>query len=235
MTDTLAINADFSRRVVVDTSAMDWQPSPSPTVWRKRLALSGAAESGIVTSIVRYDAGSRFPAHGHPDGEEIFVLEGIFSDEHGDFPAGSYLLNPEGFRHAPFSKEGCVIFVKLCQYAAAGRDKAVRDKVVRDTGAMEWQPGPNAGTWFKPLYTQLGFPERVVLVRMDPGAGPIPHQHPGGEESLVLEGAVEDAEGRYATGAWVRSPAGSSHAPFSRTGCTMLVRQGFLPAQAAAG
>lgn len=224
MSNDIQLNADFSQRVVVDSSALEWQASPSPTVWRKRLALSGGVESGIVTSIVRYDPDSAFDEHPHPGGEEIYVLDGVFSDEHGDYLAGTYLLNPESFRHAPRSKDGCVIFVKLCQYDGAGRDK----RMINST-AMDWQRGPNPGTWFKPLYTQPGYPERIRLVRMDPGAGPIPHDHPGGEEIYVLEGAVEDENGRYATGTWIRDAAGSAHAPFTHTGCTMLVRQGFLP------
>ncbi len=224
MNGDLRINADFSERVVVDSSIMEWEPSPSPTVWRKRLALSGGAESGIVTSVVRYDPDSAFDQHPHPGGEEFFVLDGVFSDEHGDYPAGSYLLNPEGFSHAPRSVDGCVIFVKLRQYAGATRERRFID-----SNAMGWQRGPSPGTWFKLLYAQPGYPERVRLVRMDPGAGPVPHDHPGGEETYVLEGAVEDEHGRYATGTWIRQPDGSRHAPFTRTGCTMLVRQGFLP------
>src|SRR3546814_6219955 len=82
----------------MDTAAMDWQASPSPTVWRKRLDLVDG-EFSRVTSIVRYDPSSSFRAHGHPQGEEILVLDGVFSDEHGDYPAGTFLLNPAGFRH----------------------------------------------------------------------------------------------------------------------------------------
>ena len=113
MGETLSINGDLSQRVVMHTSSMKWQASPSGTVLRKRLHLVGGAESGQVTSVVRYGEKSSFPPHDHPEGEEILVLDGVFSDEHGDWPAGSYLLNPEGFRHAPFSKPGCLIFVKL--------------------------------------------------------------------------------------------------------------------------
>ena len=101
---------------------MDWTPSPSGTVWRKRVHLVGPAESGQVTSVVRYEPRSTFHAHEHPDGEEILVLDGVFSDEHGDWPAGTYLLNPEGFRHAPFSREGCVLFVKLRQFPGRTRE-----------------------------------------------------------------------------------------------------------------
>src|SRR3954465_12891407 len=102
---------------ILHTDELPWVQSPTPSVWRKRLEQSGLdsverGESGRVTSIVRYDAGSTFPLHPHPEGEEILVLEGVFSDEHGDYPAGTFLLHPEGFRHAPFSKQGCLLFVK---------------------------------------------------------------------------------------------------------------------------
>jgi len=65
MTDSL--NADLSLRACADTAKMDWQPSPSPTVWRKRLDLFGG-ERSRVTSVVRYDAKSSFPTHDHPEG-----------------------------------------------------------------------------------------------------------------------------------------------------------------------
>ena len=120
------INGDLTTRVAVDTTRMEWTTSPSGTVWRKRVHLVGPAVSGQVTSVVRFQPNSRFPAHDHPDGEEILVLDGVFSDEHGDWPAGTYLLNPERFRHAPFSKDGCKLFVKLRQYAGPGRRHLAR-------------------------------------------------------------------------------------------------------------
>jgi anti-sigma factor ChrR (cupin superfamily) len=214
------INADLDARVVIDTNAMDWQSSPSPTVWRKRLYLDGPAEAGMVTSIVRYDADSAFPVHDHPDGEEIFVLEGIFSDEHGDYPAGSYLLNPEGYRHAPFSKDGCVIFVKLRQYA--GRD---RHHLTLDTDALAWQPGWDDGVTVKSLYSQDGYPEQIRLLRFAAGAGPFPHEHEKGEEVLVIEGSFADEHGEYPAGTWIRNPARTRHAPISREGAVVLVWQ----------
>jgi len=88
----------------------------SATVSRKRFHLVGEAESGQVTSLVQYGPGASFPAHPHPRSEEILVLSGIFSDETGDWPKGSYLLKPEGFTHAPYSKAGCRLLVKLGQY-----------------------------------------------------------------------------------------------------------------------
>ncbi len=214
----MRLNADLDERVVIDTGALDWQPSPSPTVWRKRLYLDGAGETGRVTSIVRYHANSAFPVHDHPDGEEIFVLDGVFSDEHGDYPAGSYLLNPEGFRHAPFSAGGCVIFVKLRQYAGTGRAH-----VTLDTAALQWRPGPAEGVTVKPLYAQDGYRERITLLRIKAGAGPFPHDHADGEEMFVLDGAIEDEHGSYPAGCWIRSPPGSRHAPRSSDGAVLLV------------
>jgi anti-sigma factor ChrR (cupin superfamily) len=216
----IQINADLDERVVIDTGAHDWQSSPSTSVWRKRLYLDGPAEAGVVTSIVRYDADTAFPVHDHPDGEEIYVLDGTFSDEHGDYPAGSYLLNPEGFRHAPFSQDGCVIFVKLRQYA--GRD---RRHITLDTNTLPWQPGWADGVTVKSLYTQHGYPEQIRLLRFEAGAGPFPHDHADGEEVFVIDGAFENEHGAYPAGTWIRNPAGSRHAPLSRDGAVVLVWQ----------
>ncbi len=106
------LNMNFAERVVIEAAAQDWQPSPAAGVWRKPLARE-YREQGHATSIVRYEPGSRFNTHPHPKGEEILVLEGVFSDETGDYPAGNYLRNPPGSSHAPFSEQGCIIFVKL--------------------------------------------------------------------------------------------------------------------------
>jgi ChrR Cupin-like domain len=148
-----AIHGDLSVRVVVHTEPMPWSASPSGTVWRKRLHLVGPAESGQVTSVVHYQEQSQFPPHGHPDGEEILVLSGVFSDEHGDWPAGSYLLNPESFRHAPYSREGCLLFVKLRQYP--GTD---RSHVAVDAHTMWWSPrvwGANARSFMPSPATRI--------------------------------------------------------------------------------
>src|SRR4029453_11899601 len=93
------------------------------------------AERGHATSLVRYAAGASFPRHGHPLGEEILVLEGTFSDEHGDFGPGTYFRNPPGSSHAPFSHEGCVLLVKLHQFLPD--DSA---QVCIDTSQARWLP-----------------------------------------------------------------------------------------------
>ena len=152
------INGDVSELIYVDTNKMKWQSSPSGTVWRKRLHLVGASEAGQVTSLVMYEANADFHAHAHPGGEEILVLGGTFSDERGDFTAGTYLLNPEGYEHAPFSKEGGIIFVKLRQYP--GED---RNQIVVDTLSMKWTDSSVPGVAVKTLYSEENYPEEMSL------------------------------------------------------------------------
>jgi anti-sigma factor ChrR (cupin superfamily) len=215
------VNGNLSVRVTVRTASMPWAPSPSPSVWRKRVHRVGPPESGQVTSIVRYDASSSFPAHEHPDGEEILVLEGIFTDDRGDWPAGTYLLNPEGYRHAPSSRDGCVLFVKLRQYP--GLD---REKIALDTNTIDWRPGDVPGLELKPLYAQSGYTDTMALERWPAGISVGNRKYPGGAEILVIEGQFEDADGAYEAGAWIRFPEGSSHAPTTRSGCTLYVKRG---------
>ncbi len=224
-TSTESIHGDLSKRVVMSADAMEWQPSPSGSVWRKRLHRVGGAESGQVTSIVRYEKGSRFPAHDHPEGEEILVLEGIFSDEHGDWPAGTYLLNPEGFRHAPFSREGCILFVRLRQYAGEGRRH-----VALCTHPLPWTRGPCAGIDRQDLYCEPGFPDEMRLERWAPGASPGSVRYAGGAEILVLKGELRDEQASYAAWTWLRLPVESEHTPVSPQGCELYVKTGALPA-----
>jgi anti-sigma factor ChrR (cupin superfamily) len=218
-----SLNGDLNQYVAVDTTQMQWTASPSGTVWRKRVHRVGPPESGQVTSVVRYDANANFPQHDHPDGEEILVLEGVFSDEHGDWPAGTYLLNPEGFRHAPFSKEGCVLFVKLRQFPGAKRQH-----VVIDSEHLPWSTTPTAGVDIKPLYQQAGFEDVVHLERWSADARLGIRSYKHGAELFVLDGSFDDERGSYAAGSWLRFPVNSAHEPRTTTGCTLYVKRGGL-------
>lgn len=221
--ENATLNADMTARVVIDANTLPWTPSPSGTVWRKRLHLVGGLESGQVTTIVRYDAGATFPAHEHPEGEEILVLQGVFSDEAGDWPVGSYLLNPEGFRHAPFSKPGCIIFVKLRQYAGK------RPHVALQTETLPWRPGAEAGVEIKSLYADPAFPETMQIERWRRDCGPIKRSYPAGAEILILEGALEDAAGRHEPLTWLRIPPGGQLNARSGPGARIYVKAGQLP------
>ena len=213
--------ADLNGRVVLNTKLMPWCASPMPGVERRMLDRCGA-EVARATSIVRYAPGSHFERHVHGGGEEILVLEGTFSDELGDYPAGTYLRNPAGSTHAPFSAEGCTLLVKLQQMHPADQER-----VCLQTRHAPWLPGIVPGLEVMPLH---GFgSEHVALVRWAPGTVFQPHRHLGGEEILVLSGVFQDEAGTYPTGSWLRNPPGSVHRPWSEPGCTIWVKTGHLP------
>lgn len=214
-----SLNGDLATRVVVDANDLRWTASPSGTVWRRRLHRVGPAEAGQVTSIVRYERGSTFPAHDHPEGEEILVLEGVFSDQQGDWPAGSYLLNPEGFRHAPFSREGCLLFVKLRQFP--GLD---RRHIAIDTHAIPWTM--EGSRELKRLYSQDSYRDRMYLERLGPEAPASERLYPLGAELLVLTGSFQDEQGSYGAHTWVRLPPGSRHTPRAHEVCELYVKEG---------
>lgn len=217
----MELHADLGQRAVLDTLALPWTPSPMAGVERRLLDRRGG-EVARATSIVRYAPGSRFERHGHAGGEEILVLEGTFSDEAGDYPCGTYLRNPAGSSHAPFSEVGCKLLVKLRQMHPDDQQR-----LVVDTAHAHWLPGLVPGLTVLPLH---GFgSEQVALVCWAPDSRFPSHAHAGGEEILVLEGVFEDELGRYPAGTWLRNPAGSVHRPWSETGCTIWVKTGHLP------
>jgi anti-sigma factor ChrR (cupin superfamily) len=210
---------DFEERVVIETSNQDWIDSPSSGI--KRIPLEREeAESGHTSSIVEYLPGTSFSSHLHPLGEEIFVLEGVFSDETGDFPEGSYIRNPAGSSHAPFSKNGCVIFVKLNQM-----DKEDQDRVVIQTQDTEWLEG-QGGLEVMPLHEFKG--AGTALVKWPANEKFVPHKHWGGEEIFVLKGKFIDEHGSYPKNTWVRNPHLSSHHPFVEEETIILVKTGHL-------
>lgn len=214
------LNMDFRQRVVIDTATQPWLPSPMAGVWRKPLARE-EAERGHATSIVRYEAGASFSPHDHPLGEEILVLEGVFSDATGDYRAGTYFRNPPGFRHAPFSNEGCVILVKLHQFQMADTDR-----VVIDSRQSAFQPG-SGKLEVLPLHSHGA--EQVALVRWPAGERFSSHSHFGGEEIYVISGELRDEHGRYPQGTWLRSPHLSRHCPFVYEPTLLWVKTGHLP------
>ncbi len=214
------INADFSLPIQIDTHSMPWEPSPMPGVSRRKLDRIGD-EVARATSIVRYAPESYFSEHTHGGGEEFLVLEGVFSDENGDYPAGTYVRNPIGSRHTPYSKDGCVIFVKLHQFAS---DDSAQFSI--NTRTSEFRPGVAPGLSVLPLH-QHGT-ESCALVRWAPQTHFAPHRHYGGEEILVLEGVFSDEHGDYPAGTWLRSPHLSEHNPFSDQGCLIYVKTGHL-------
>jgi len=107
----MSLRVDVNETIALQTRDLPWEPSPAQGVERRYLTRD--EEKRLATSIVRYAPGASFPVHTHTGGEEILVLEGTFADENGVYPAGTYLRNPPGSQHRPYSSDGCVLFVKL--------------------------------------------------------------------------------------------------------------------------
>lgn len=164
--------------------------SPLPGVQRVMLDRVGG-EVAIATSLVRYAPGSRFDAHVHGGGEEFLVLDGVFSDEQGDYPTGTYVRNPKGTRHAPFSEPGCVLFVKLWQFD----DADDRQFSVRLTAPPQR------------LFERGA--ERVTILEVRPGASLDLPAEAVAQEVLVMEGLVEVEDEAYDAWSWLRVPAGT--------------------------
>lgn len=217
----MSLNSDFSQRLVIHPDTLHWSPSAANVVEQRMLEQDGAAVART-TAIVRYAPGASVPSQAHDLGEEIFVLEGIFSDGCCDHGPGSYLRYAPGAMHASRSDEGCVLFVKRGHL-----DVRDRESVAVDTLNTNWLPGLVPGLAVMPLSSFET--QHTALVRWSPETYFSAHRHYGGEEILVIAGVFEDEHGRYPQGTWMRSPHLSLHQPFSKEGCTILVKTGHLP------
>lgn len=222
---TTRLHDNFDLRVALaPPREQSWQDSPMQGVERRMLDRVGG-EVARATSLVRYAAGSHFESHTHHGGEEFLVLEGVFSDQYGDYPAGTYIRNPPGSAHAPFSRTGCVLFVKLWQFAAQDLEP-----VRINTHTEPWRQGMVPGLTVMPLHEHDGVSS--ALVRWAPDTRFNTHIHMGGEEILVLEGVFQDEYGRYEQGSWLRNPRMSKHTPFTAAeGALIYVKVGHLGAQ----
>ena len=217
----MELNADFSQRAVVHAARLAWTPSPIAGVDRRMLDRIGE-EVARATSIVRYAPDSRFSAHTHGGGEEFLVLDGVFQDEHGDFPPGSYVRNPPTSSHTPRSAPGCTIFVKLWQF-----DPDDRTHVRIDAGHQPFHPDPTRpGVELMPLFQDSR--ETVVLERWAPDTR-VDLEAPGGIELLVLDGGFSESGESFVPQSWLRLPPGATmHATANASGCRLWAKTGHL-------
>lgn len=214
------LNADLTQRATARIEELPWRPSPLAGVERRMLDRDGD-EVARATTVVRYAPGSYFDPHEHSGGEEFLVLDGVFSDEHGDYPAGMYVRNPVGSAHRPHSEGGCTILVKLRQM-----DPADQSFVRSDTRVGPWQSGALDGVEVQILH-RYGT-EEVGMARLASGAQTQGHAHPGGVEILVLEGALVLDGGAYEAQSWIRLPPGEAHDIASEGGALLFVKLGHL-------
>ena len=192
----MEIRADLSKPALVTPDEWEWVASPQAGVSRVMLDRVGD-EVAIATSFVRYAVDSTFPTHKHALGEEFLVLEGEFGDEHGRFPAGTYIRNPAGTAHAPFSEPGCLIWVKLRQFHLEDQHQF---SLPLDT-AM-----PEQGSEQRELHEFRT--EQVREVTAAPGTAITVGNSAEVEELLVLEGALRQGDRALPAWSWARVPVG---------------------------
>ena len=197
----MQLNANLQQPALVHAAQQDWIASPMPGVERRMLHRFGD-EVAQATTIVRYAPGSHFSAHTHTGGEEFLVLDGVFQDENGDYPAGTYIRNPPESRHTPGSSLGCTIFVKLWQFDPQDRVHVVvhTDKMARIDDAR--RPGVKVS----PLYKDAR--EDVRIEEWAPQSA-IELALPQGGEFLVLSGHFRHASEDLSAQSWLRLPPGT--------------------------
>lgn len=220
------INADFSQRVVVHSQQQPWLASPMPGVDRRPLDRVGN-EVARATTIVRYAPGSEFSPHVHTGGEEFIVLEGVFQDQHGDFPAGSYVRNPPQSSHKPGSDEGCVIFVKLWQFNPDDRLQVNISARADDITPSSEFTAPATGVVSKVLYRDQY--EAVSVYELAPDSV-LELEASKGLEALVLAGDMSEGNDNLEKHSWLRLPVGSQFkAKTGKTGARVWIKTEHLP------
>lgn len=193
----MELNANFSDRIVVHSNQLEWQASPMPGVDRRMLDRIGG-EVARATTIVRYAPNSKFSSHTHTGGEEFIVLDGIFQDEHGDFPEGTYVRNPPTSAHTPRSDAGCTIFVKLWQFDMNDRNQ-FRKNMVEELGTSV------NGVAKTTLHEDDQ--ETVTYAHLDAQAA-LTDSKSGGTELLVIAGSIIENGETLVKGSWLRLPDG---------------------------
>lgn len=199
----MRLNADFSHFACVTPDQYRWVDSPSAGIKRMMLDRIGD-EVARATSLVRYAPNSQFDHHTHGGGEEILVLEGVFADEHGRYPAGSYLRNPVGTGHTPqIGEEGALILVKLHQF-----DRNDTLQLAVPAHRLPWQPDRRPGVTYKMLHTYEQ--ERASLEQWEANVTIHYPKLSGGLEAFVLEGSLREGNTEYPDGSWCRYPPGTA-------------------------
>ncbi len=215
----MELNADFSERVIVHSDALEWQASPMKGVDRRMLDRIGG-EVARATTIVRYAPDSHFSAHTHSGGEEFIVLDGVFQDEHGDYPAGTYVRNPPTTKHTPGSKPGCTIFVKLWQFDMDDRNQ-FRKNMAEECGAKV--DGVASAILHKDERETVSFHHMDAGSILDITAA-------GGIEVLMISGSMTTKGDMLRKGSWLRIPENQSlTAVAGEEGAQVWIKTGHLP------
>ena len=102
---------------LVRSQQIEWQPLAEPGVTGVyvKVLLFDKETRRAPTILLKFDPGATYPAHNHPGGEEVFVLEGDIKLGKDHLYAGDYLYTAPQGKHAVWSQHGCVVLVKVPQ------------------------------------------------------------------------------------------------------------------------
>lgn len=228
------INANFSVPVIIESNLLDWSITPaiSTTVLPKMsraTPMSGVRQHCFehvinkktrLTSLLKFSAGRSFKKFGHESGEEFLVLSGVFSDAGGDYGAGYYVRNPPGTTHAPYTRHGCIVLFKLGQFQALD-NKRVRINTL--DSVARWRAAGEPGVSCMDLHQFSE--EQVHLYRIRSECWITFKPSRCGLEIFVCEGYINVKDKCYATGCWLRYPAGSKIKVSSMGGACLYVKQ----------
>ena len=204
------MNDNYETRALINTNDLEWENTQNKGIYKKLLSKKENEE----TSILKIEENSKLNNDSKINSVEIFVLEGIYKNEFGEFKSGTYLNLPNENEAFVSSNTGCVIFRK------ENCDKGV-ENIIIDTNSTPWLSG-QGNLEVMPLYTQ------TALVKWPQNERFIPHKHWGGEEIFVLKGRFMDEHGIYPKGSWIRSPHLSTHFPFVEEETIIFVKTGHL-------
>jgi anti-sigma factor ChrR (cupin superfamily) len=216
----MKINTNLMQQVFETFDDLQWIDSPMQGVERKMLERNGSEMAAKVTSIVRYAKGSKFSSHVHTGGEEFLVLDGVFQDEHGDYPTGTYARNAVGTEHAPSAADGCMIFVKLGQYQTGDDDtfsiNSLDQEYVKVAGRKHVES----------LLLHQFAHEQVAMERW--GANKhISLENNGGIEILLIKGEFSHQQQSFSRHDWLRLPQGTAlQVKAGADGCQVWIKTG---------
>ena len=191
-------NADFTKTEIIAAGDLEYSPTPMKGVHRMMFERVGDEVARRATSCVTYVAGSSFKPHSHPGGEEYLVLSGTFSDQRGDFSQGWYVRNPVGSVHAPFTNEGCEIFVKLSQVP-----DEEKEYVEFSTLTADWDQVSDTESQLSLWKSKY---EASSLHRVKQGFSR-DYRESDVLELFVVDGAIKVNGERYEDHSWLRFPA----------------------------
>ncbi|MBU3015935.1 cupin domain-containing protein [Poseidonibacter lekithochrous] len=204
------MNHDYEKRAFIDTNTIQWQKVETKDILKKILAIKDKEE----TSFIKLNEGSFLNQTEKINSVEIFVVEGIYINEYGEHPKGTYLRLPKENEALAKSNDGCVIFRKTNFFTDT-------QELIINTNTEEWLQG-QGNLEVMPLY------EQTALVKWPKDEKFTPHKHWGGEEIVVLEGTFIDEHGEYPKNSWLRSPHLSEHFPYVNEETIIFVKTGHI-------